>query len=470
MKKFLAVSLLVLGALSLVWAGGGSEKAPAPKGGFAVPAEGYDGEPVTIKFYHTMGKNLTDVLEPAIQEFNKLYPNIKVEHEQVGSYDDVRNQISTELTVGGQPNIAYCYPDHVAMYNIAGAVATLDNLIASEIPVARADGTTEILGLTAEQQDDFIKGYYEEGRQFGDGLMYTLPFSKSTEVLYYNKTFFDEHNLQLPKTWDDMEALCYQIKEIDPSSIPLGYDSEANWFITMCEQQKSPYTSAAEPHFLFDNPENKAFIKKFNKWYNEGLMTTQSLFGNYTSGLFVADKEPRSYMSIGSSAGATHQRPAKLADGSYPFEVGIATIPQVDPADPKVISQGPSVCIFNKDNPQEVIASWLFVKYLTTTVDFQAEFSIASGYVPVLKSAADNEYYKTFTSDADGGDNVTALSAQVCLAQEDAYYTSPAFVGSSQARDQVKALLTKCLTFPINDDLDKSIDAAFQTAIDECEY
>ena len=174
-------------------------------------------------------------------------------------------------------------------------------------------------------------------------------------------------------------------------------------------------------------------------------------------------------MSIGSSAGAKYQRPTANADGSYPFEVGIATVPQVNLENRKVISQGPSVCIFKKDNPQEVVASWLFVKYLTTNVDFQAEFSMASGYVPVIKSVTDNEVYANFLAQADGGNYVAALSAQVCLSQSDAYYTSPAFVGSSTARDQVAALLTKCLTMS-GDDLDAQIETAFEEAIDECEY
>ena len=245
------------------------------------------------------------------------------------------------VTVGAQPNIAYCYPDHVALYNLARAVQPLDAYINSTAEITRADGTTEIMGLTAEQQADFIEGYYNEGRQFGDGLMYTLPLSKSTEVLYYNKTFFEANNIAVPTTWDELEAVCAQIKAIDPKSIPLGYDSEANWFITMCEQLKSPYTSATEPNFLFDNDANKAFIKRFNEWYQKGYVTTQTLYGAYTSGLFTSTEEVKSYMSIGSSAGATHQRPAKEADGSYPFEVGIATIPQADVNNKKVISQGP---------------------------------------------------------------------------------------------------------------------------------
>ena len=129
--------------------------------------------------------------------------------------------------------------------------------------------------------------------------------------------------------------------------------------------------------------------------------------------------------------------------------MGVATIPQVDASNPKVISQGPSLCIFQKSDPQEVIASWLFVKFLTTSVEFQAEFGMASGYVPVLKSVSENPVYAEFVANADGGDFVSALAAKVCLDQEDAYYTSPAFNGSSEARSQVGSLLAKCLVLKI---------------------
>ena len=471
MKRILALLLLVVMVIGLVACS--STKTPTggtPNAGainFTVPEGGYDGSAVEIKFYHTMGTNLREVLDAYIVEFNKLYPNITIVSEQVGGYDDVRDQISTEIPAGNQPHIAYCYPDHVALYNLAGAVTTLDGLIDSQIEITHADGTTEILGLTADQKADFIEGYYNEGKEFGDGLMYTMPLSKSTEVLYYNKTFFDANNLTVPTTWDELEALCAQIKAIDPECIPLGYDSEANWFITMCEQYGSDYTSASGDHYLFDNEQNYAFVKKFNEWYNKGYLTTQTLYGAYTSGLFTAQTGTKSYMSIGSSAGATHQRP-DMVDGAYPFEVGIATIPQIDASNPKVISQGPSLCIFQKSNPQEVVASWLFVKFLTTNVAFQAEFGMASGYVPVLKSVGENPVYKDYLASADGGAYVSALSAKVCLEQESAYYTSPAFNGSSTARDQVGALMSKCLT--LTGDIDAQIAAAFQDAIDECEY
>ena len=132
MKKRIAAMLLaVIMLMSILAACGGNTAAPAPTTQAQVSGEAentpapapaevtYDGSPVTIKFYHTMGANLRAVLEAYIAEFNALYPNITIEHSQVGNYDDVREQISTEISVGNQPHIAYCYPDHVALYNIA---------------------------------------------------------------------------------------------------------------------------------------------------------------------------------------------------------------------------------------------------------------------------------------------------------------------------------------------------------------
>ena len=453
----------------------GSAKVP-----YEVPAEGYDGSEVTITFYHSMGAKLQGVLDTYIPEFNKLYPNITIEHSSQGDYDGVRDQIKTALTAGNQPNIAYCYPDHVALYNVAKAVVPLNSFINSTIKVTDALGNETILGLTEEQINDFIPGYYAEGAVFDNaGTMYTLPMSKSTEVLYYNKTAFDnwaktyaetgdeKYNIKVPTTWDEMEEVCKKILAIDDTCIPLGYDSEANWFITMCEQYNSPYTSAVKgQHYLFNNDQNKAFVKEFRSWYEAGYLTTQELYGGYTSGLFTELVEKNSYMSIGSTGGSMHQRPAATDDG-YAFEVGIAPIPQVDPANPKAISQGPSLCIFDNPNKQEVVASWLFVEFLTTNAEFQAAFSMASGYNPVIKSVENVPAYANFLANADGGDHIQALAVKVAKEMSDAYFVSPAFNGSSVARDKVGVLMQYCFVTPTND-VDAMLNEAFKAAIVEC--
>ena len=420
----------------------------------------YNNEHVEITFYHSMGVTLQEILNDAIADFNELYPNITVVHKSLGDYDGVRDQIKTEISVEKQPNIAYCYPDHVALYNLSGAVQPLDGLI-----------NNQKHGLTDDQIADFIPGFFEEGRAYGDGKMYTLPISKSTEVLYYNKTFFDENDLEVPKTWDEMKALCEQIKKIDPTCIPLGHDSEANWFITMCEQYGSDYTSATGDNFLFDNEQNRAFVKEFRSWFQNKLVTTQEIYGGYTSDLFTGGDDgsvtTRCYMCIGSTGGATYQQPNRV-NGKYEFEVGITSIPQINPDKPKVISQGPSVCIFKKDNPQEVLATWLFAKFLTTDINFQAAVSMNNGYAPVIQSVKEHPVYAEFLASASTA-NMQAYAVKVALEQADAYYSSPAFNGSSVARDQVGLLIQKCFTSEATD-VDAMIKKAFEDAIAECKY
>ena len=460
MKKIVSLLLVAMMLIGMMGAlagcnNGGNKVAPdfvMPEGGFDTTKE------VTITFYHQMGAQLQEILNTAIADFNKIYPNIKVEHKTYGDYNGVRDQIKTEISVGDQPNLTYCYPDHVALYNVAGAVQTLDTLI-----------NDPTYGFTAEQIADFIPAYYNEGKAFGDGKMYTLPISKSTEVLYYNKTFFEKNGLTVPTTWEEMEAVCRQIKAIDPTCIPLGYDSESNWFITMCEQYGSEYTSVDGENFRFNNETNRNFVKKFQEWYSQKLVTTEELSGGYTSNLFTGKTEggTRCYMCIGSTGGATYQQPSQT-NGVFEFEVGITSIPQVNPEQPKVISQGPSICIFKNEDPQEVLATWLFAKFLTTDVTFQASVSMNNGYAPVIQSVKNHPVYSDFLASYSTS-NIQAYAVKVALDQADAYYVSPAFNGSSVARDQVGLLMQKCMALT-GGDIDAAIKRAFEEAVAECKY
>lgn len=428
----------------------------------------YDGSKVEISFWHSMGAENKAVLDDAIARFNETYPNIKVTHQSYGDYDGVFEQIRTKLTAGKQPNFAFCYPDHVATYNKSESVIALDDLINNKNVI---EGSGEMMGLTDAQLADFIPMYYNEGKGFGDDKMYCLPFQKSTEVLYYNKTVFEALGISEPKTWDDVAAACTTLKAKYPNCTPLGYDSSENLFITLAAQYGSDYTSATGEHYLFVNDTNKAFVNKFAEWHQKGWLTTSELMGgSYTSDAFkkADDELGKVFMSIGSSAGARYQRPDKV-NNKYPFDVGIATLPQVDPTNPKVISQGPSVCIFEDENVQEVYASWLLLKFLTTDQSFQAIYSMKSGYVPVIQSVYETEQYKKSLEKADGGDFITALVAKIAIEQKDAYFTSPAFAGSADARTQVGLLIEGVFSqYQLGEDNTALINAQFQKFYEIC--
>ena len=180
MKKLFTLVLLSVCALIFVGCG---------------PAE----EPVdydhTIVFYSTQGDKLQQKTAIAITAFEKKYPGWTVLHQTIGGYDDVKEKVIGDLQAKVQPDLAYCYPDHVALYLQTSKVVDMSTLIASGAQNVKvlneADEWVDksvVIGYTAEEIADFVPGYYAEGlatnfakyEDYGyeSTAMLTLPFVK----------------------------------------------------------------------------------------------------------------------------------------------------------------------------------------------------------------------------------------------------------------------------------------------------
>lgn len=120
------------------------------------------------------------------------------------------------------------------------------------------------------------------------------------------------------------------------------------------------------------------------------------------------------------------------------FETEVYPVPQYDPEHPLMISQGPSVCVFNKPDHQEVLASWLFAQYLLTN-EVQVAYAETEGYVPVTSKAQGSEQYQDYLSRS-GQDNDTYYDIKIKASRllldhvEDTFVT-PVFNGSTSLRD-----------------------------------
>ncbi len=424
----------------------------------------------TIIFYSSQGDSLQTITSNAIARFEAKYPGWKVEHTPQGGYDEVRDKVTQDLQGGFQPDLAYCYPDHVASYIQTQKVVDLNKYINSNENahwnLTDEEGnvtvkTTEYkVGYSAEELADFVQMYYKEGYAtnfgnaatygYGDNAMLTLPFVKSTELLYYNKSALDACGFEVAKTWDELWAQCAKLVERYPSCTPLGYDSEANWFITMCEQNGWGYTSAdSSENYLFGTPESKAkiapWLEEMHNYYEKGYITTQTIYNAYTSGLFIKGAEDGGLIyCIGSSGGASHQNPGDT------FKWGIAPIPGSEvngEINNSVISQGPSLVMFTGGNgvtnaSEKEMMTFMFIKELLDPT-FQAAFSIGSGYNSARLSAVDVPEYQEHLAAADT--NIVAKAAQVSEQLRDKFFVSPAFNGSSTARTQAGNIIVYCL-------------------------
>ena len=156
-------------------------------------------------------------------------------------------------------------------------------------------------------------------------------------------------------------------------------------------------------------------IQIFNDTTKDILYTIAEHAGTRAFSTFKISGYPANFLNAGqcvfaidSTAGATWMgSDAPLVDiaeeAVVDFDIEVMAIPQYDPDHPKMISQGPSLCIFNKDDPQEVLASWLFTQYLLTN-DVQMDYATTEGYVPVTLAAQESEAYQDYLSRS-GEDN-----------------------------------------------------------------
>ncbi len=474
MKKNLSRVLLVCGAMLMVACGGDRTS----QGDAKIvdwydlsPTATFDTEtPVTIKFWHRMGADSQALVQSWITEFNVMYPNITVIEEKVANdYGAVADKVALAIPAGTEPDIVESYPDHVARYASAKAPLALNNFIANEN-----------FGLSAEEVADFLPGLWAEGASYdSEGTILSMPFTKSSEGFFYNAAYFEAHNYDVPQTWDEVFAIAEDIKTREPDAIPFGYDSEDNLFITAAKQWGAPYTGynteTGKGEVQFNNDTAKDMVKYFKDKVDRGLMLTRALNGDaYTSDIFKTNA--RLYMYVGSTGGTRYAYigvPKATFDSGY--RAGVAAIPSKTTALRAQIQQGPNINLFKKSSEQQMIAAWLFAKYMTSA-EKSAQFCIPSGYAPVRYSAYETAAWNTYEASINPTPT-TLLQAQDKLVKEaiemflnngESFFTSAVFNLSSKTRTEVGALLVRILAYDAADEaaLDAYIDEQFQDSYD----
>jgi multiple sugar transport system substrate-binding protein len=131
-------------------------------------------------------------------------------------------------------------------------------------------------------------------------------------------------------------------------------------------------------------------------------------------------------------------------DQRIEFETAVLPIPQFDADNPQMISQGPSLCIFNKEDSGEVLASWLFAQFLLTN-EVQIAYSQTEGYVPVTSKAQNSDEYIDYLNRA-GEDNnlyydIKIKSSKLLIDNTENSFTTPVFNGSTSLRNAAGELV-----------------------------
>jgi len=226
--------------------------------------------------------------------------------------------------------------------------------------------------------------------------------------------------------------------------IPFIYKSTDNMMIQLLRQQGAGY-STAEGDILIFNDAAKESLKTIASHAATGAFSTFKI-SSYPANFLNAGQ---CIFAIDSTGGATWMgSDAPLcdiaADKLVQFETEVMTIPQFDPEQPVMISQGPSMCVFNKSDPQEVLASWLFAQFMLTD-GVQIDYAQTEGYVPVTSKAQQTERYQDYLS-REGEDNqmyyeVKLQASKLLLDNVENTFVTPVFNGSASLRDAAGQLI-----------------------------
>jgi multiple sugar transport system substrate-binding protein len=335
-----------------------------------------------------------------------------------------------------------------------------------------------------------------------DGNPYTLglPFNKSTEVMVANQTFFNfmasiDPTITIPQTWDQVrtvgEKILNRMKNtldvdgaagvygkqvffntttneyrvlksgatapdgfilvLDFTSVveiefrPFSYDSMANFFITTVRQWGGTFTEMGEDitkgYIRFNTPVVVQMLNYFKALHDDKILAIPITFGEtqYNSTPFRGNK---SVLTISSSAGVFNNVPSANA-----FAVSIHPLPYQQASRKYVISQGTNMALFTNRNPDRVLASWLFMRYMTSNPG-NTQFSVAAGYYPATESGLSSAFYQGYlnSTDVNASDKSKIDSAKVNanyygVASENwIKFVDPGFVGSSDIREQVDSI------------------------------
>ena len=454
---------------------------------------------VSIDFWHTFGAGtVEESFKTKIKEFKQLIKDnegvdVIINPEYNGSYDDIKKKVGNGLSVGDIPTLTVAYPDHVAYYL---SQESKDGQYVVDLSKFFND---EKIGFKAqaylgdeEGDDDFIESFLAEGQTYAKNGTYSLPYMKSTEIMFYNVDLLQYimplYNAEIGDsevaikeymdslTWEELINLCSFIKtkvgespkDFAPDfECPLIYDSDANFIITQMHQQKINYSSVGTDGkgvIEFDSAHQSEYnktldlVKELKVDKDNGLVSTRGILNKYGSDYF---KNERCVFTIGSSGGSGYNFPE-----SNGFKLGITKVPARN-SNPVYVSQGITLCMLNnskfsaEENALKQEYAWKLLKFLTNGKNnCQLCLNGSEGYMPVRYSAYETSDYNTFIRE---GENYAKTLKVVREQVGNKFFVTSTFPASSFLRDEMGAMFTEVLAK--KDCTDAFISEKLNTAI-----
>jgi sn-glycerol 3-phosphate transport system substrate-binding protein len=335
----------------------------------AVPATATSAPPVELTVWYPLPTEgaLKEAMDALVVKYNKSQSKVKVTMVLTGNYADNYTKILAAAAANNLPDAAMVELFQIPKLATANQVLALDTL--AKDPDFKFDDMAKAL----------------LGNSYYDNKLYSIPWQRSTTMMFYNKDAFKAAGLdpaKPPTTWEETQKIAPKLLVKQGETVtqwPVMGTLAGDWFF---EGQLTAYGGT----FLSADGKTAAYnsaaaVKGLTIW-NDMTKKDKTLnmrggaeFGAVTND-FIAGKAAMLIHSIFSRAAI--EKGAK-------FDWGVAAVPGGD-AGPALAAGGGNFVIFAKTTPEKQKAAWEFIKWMTAAEN-TANYAINSGYLPVRESA-----------------------------------------------------------------------------------
>ena len=341
-----------------------AEPEPEPTEAPAPTEEPVAREKQTLQVWYAVSGTSGEKFTALSKEFDDQSDLVDLELSYSGGSADTATKVSAALLTNTQPDVALMY---------AGPLYT----------GGRNDyAMEELMKREGFGMDDIFPGMLDYCTYMGQGIC-AVPFGISTQVMYYNKTLLEKAGVDManpPKTWQEFYDLCADLlTKVEGDDFTAFDVSDAPWlFKSMLKQNGCEIVVQGEDGKIQPVYNNEAALEVTDFWYSL-----------VTSGIMAAgehDNAENRFLS-GNCAfiAATSNRISRWR-GATEFELGAIEMPFFKT---QSLALGGNVMVILTDDPQKVEAAWEYISYLTSA-EKNAEFALATGYLPIRKSELDN--------------------------------------------------------------------------------
>ncbi|MDY4062220.1 MAG: ABC transporter substrate-binding protein [Candidatus Limiplasma sp.] len=383
-------------------------------------------EPLKLTMYFpvNVGGNVANLIDSMTAEFNAENPDIQVEAVYTGNYDDTVTAIQTAIQGGNAPDLFVSLATQRFTMASTKMAMPLDDLIAAD-----PEGQAFV--------DDFIDGFMLDS--YVDGQTYSIPFQRSTMVMFYNKDAFNEVGLDPeapPANWTEMVEYAQKLTNDKRYGVGIALNSgSAQWAFTGFSLENCTNgVGLMNPNgkeVYFNTPEN---IEALQLW-----LDLQNKYNCMAPGIVQWTDLPTQFLA--GEVAMIYHTTGNLTNikNNATFDFGVCFMPAGRQYGAP--TGGGNFYITNGISEERQQAAWKYIKFMCET-ERAAQWSIDTGYVATRNSCYETELLKDYY----------ASFPQALVAYEQLQYAQPELTTYSAAEmwrilnDNIQAAVTGEMT------------------------